>query len=123
MRNASEVLIESLIAAGVKRVYGIAGDSLNGVTEAIRKSGQIEWVHVRHEEVAAFAAETPPQYGPNPGFRAQHGKIRPERSWKRNRRFCQDGAVPLNEDKVTPKPRSRGGLLGLPCKRRGASPL
>ncbi|WP_433975375.1 thiamine pyrophosphate-binding protein [Tunturiibacter lichenicola] len=42
--------------AGVKRVYGVAGNSLNGMTDTIRKSDKIEWLHVRHEEVAAFAA-------------------------------------------------------------------
>jgi pyruvate dehydrogenase (quinone) len=47
---------ETLAAAGVKRVYGIVGDSLNGLTDALRRQGKIEWVHVRHEEVAAFAA-------------------------------------------------------------------
>src|SRR6516162_1460528 len=47
---------ETLAAAGVKRIYGIVGDSLNGITDAIRRHGKIEWVHVRHEEVAAFAA-------------------------------------------------------------------
>jgi len=54
--NIAEVLVETLVAAGVKRVYGVAGDSLNGVTESIRKHKSIEWLHVRHEEVAAFAA-------------------------------------------------------------------
>jgi pyruvate dehydrogenase (quinone) len=43
-------------AAGVKRIYGVVGDSLNGLTDAIRRQGRIEWLHVRHEEVAAFAA-------------------------------------------------------------------
>src|SRR5271156_5593239 len=43
-------------AAGVKRVYGVVGDSLNGFPDAIRRRGGIEWLHVRHEEVAAFAA-------------------------------------------------------------------
>jgi pyruvate dehydrogenase (quinone) len=47
---------EILAAAGVKRLYGIVGDSLNGLTDAFRRQGKIEWVHVRHEEVAAFAA-------------------------------------------------------------------
>ncbi len=46
----------TLAAAGVKRIYGVVGDSLNGLTDAIRRQGKIEWVHVRHEEVAAFAA-------------------------------------------------------------------
>src|SRR5205814_4236738 len=41
---------------GVKGIYGIVGDSLNGLTDAIRRQGKIEWIHVRHEEVAAFAA-------------------------------------------------------------------
>jgi pyruvate dehydrogenase (quinone) len=39
----------------VKRIYGIVGDSLNGLTDAIRRQGKIEWLHVRHEGVAAFA--------------------------------------------------------------------
>jgi len=56
MANVAEVLVETLVAAGVKRVYGVAGDSLNGMTESIRKHKSIEWLHVRHEEVAAFAA-------------------------------------------------------------------
>jgi pyruvate dehydrogenase (quinone) len=54
--TASEVIVETLIASGVKRVYGLPGDSLNGITDAIRRHSEIEWVHVRHEEVAAFAA-------------------------------------------------------------------
>jgi pyruvate dehydrogenase (quinone) len=56
MAKVAEVLVQTLIEAGVKRVYGVAGDSLNGMTETIRKSDNIEWLHVRHEEVAAFAA-------------------------------------------------------------------
>jgi pyruvate dehydrogenase (quinone) len=47
---------EILSTAGVMRIYGIAGDSLNGLTDALRRQGKIEWIHVRHEEVAAFAA-------------------------------------------------------------------
>jgi pyruvate dehydrogenase (quinone) len=47
---------EILAAAGVKRIYGIVGDSLNGLTDSLRRQGKIKWVHVRHEEVAAFAA-------------------------------------------------------------------
>lgn len=56
MAKVAEVLIQTLVEAGVKRVYGVVGDSLNGTTEVIRKSKKIEWLHVRHEEVAAFAA-------------------------------------------------------------------
>ena len=56
-KKVADVIIESLIAAGVKRVYGISGDSLNGITDSIREHERdISWVHVRHEESAAFAA-------------------------------------------------------------------
>jgi pyruvate dehydrogenase (quinone) len=52
----AEMLVETLVAAGVKRIYGVVGDSLNGLLEEIRKSKDIEWIGVRHEETAAFAA-------------------------------------------------------------------
>jgi pyruvate dehydrogenase (quinone) len=52
----AELLVETLKNAGVKRVYGLPGDSLNGFTDALRRDGTLEWVHVRNEEVAAFAA-------------------------------------------------------------------
>jgi pyruvate dehydrogenase (quinone) len=55
-KNLAQLLVDTLLAAGVKRVYGLAGDSLNGITEAIRADGSIKWIHVRHEETAAFAA-------------------------------------------------------------------
>ncbi len=55
-KSAAEVIVETLAVSGVKRVYGLPGDSLNGVTDAIRKHPEMQWVHVRHEEVAAFAA-------------------------------------------------------------------
>lgn len=54
--NIADLIVAAIKQAGVKRVYGIAGDSLNAVTESIRKDKDIDWVHVRHEEVAAFAA-------------------------------------------------------------------
>ena len=54
-KTVAEIFIETLVNAGVKRVYGVVGDSLNGLTDVIRKSKRIEWLHVRHEEVAAFA--------------------------------------------------------------------
>jgi len=56
MTTVAEQFAGTLAAAGVKRIYGIVGDSLNGLTDAIRRQGKIEWLHVRHEEVAAFAA-------------------------------------------------------------------
>jgi len=55
-KTVADQFAETLAAAGVKRIYGIVGDSLNGLTDAIRRQGKIEWIHVRHEEVAAFAA-------------------------------------------------------------------
>src|SRR5438132_9791739 len=56
MPTVAENLVKTLVEAGVKRIYGIVGDSLNGITEAIRREKTIQWIHVRHEEVAAFAA-------------------------------------------------------------------
>jgi pyruvate dehydrogenase (quinone) len=55
-KRIAEVLVETLIAAGVKRIYGVVGDSLNAILEAIGRHKEIEWIHVRHEETAAFAA-------------------------------------------------------------------
>ena len=56
INNVADLIVETLQEAGVARIFGLVGDSLNGITEAIRRRGTIEWVHVRHEEVAAFAA-------------------------------------------------------------------
>src|ERR1700724_1030813 len=55
-KNLAELLVDTLVAAGVNRIYGLAGDSLNGITDAIRADERIKWIHVRHEETAAFAA-------------------------------------------------------------------
>ncbi|HEX6660419.1 MAG TPA: ubiquinone-dependent pyruvate dehydrogenase [Sphingomicrobium sp.] len=55
-QTVAEQLIATLAAAGVRRIYGIAGDSLNAITDAVRREAAIDWLHVRHEEVAAFAA-------------------------------------------------------------------
>src|SRR6266567_1342164 len=55
-KRGAEIIIETLVAAGVKRIYGVVGDSLNGLLEEIRKRDDIEWIGVRHEETAAFAA-------------------------------------------------------------------
>jgi len=55
-KTVADQFAEILAAAGVERIYGIVGDSLNGLTDSLRRQGEIEWVHVRHEEVAAFAA-------------------------------------------------------------------
>jgi pyruvate dehydrogenase (quinone) len=55
-KNIAEIIIETLAAAGVKRIHGVVGDSLNGMLEAIRVQKTIEWIGMRHEETAAFAA-------------------------------------------------------------------
>ncbi|MCW2530301.1 MAG: pyruvate dehydrogenase, partial [Pseudonocardiales bacterium] len=55
-RTVADVLISTLKASGIRRIYGLPGDSLNGLTDAIRRDGEIAWQHVRHEEAAAFAA-------------------------------------------------------------------
>jgi pyruvate dehydrogenase (quinone) len=54
--TVAEVMVATLKASGVRRVYGLPGDSLNGFTDALRRDGEITWEHVRHEEAAGFAA-------------------------------------------------------------------
>ena len=54
--TVAEVMVATLKASGVRRVYGLPGDSLNGFTDALRRDGTITWEHVRHEEAAGFAA-------------------------------------------------------------------
>src|ERR1700680_5048569 len=56
MTTVADNMVGTLKASGVRRVYGIPGDSLNGFTDALRREGDIAWEHVRHEEAAAFAA-------------------------------------------------------------------
>jgi pyruvate dehydrogenase (quinone) len=55
-KTVADQFAETLAAAGVKRIYGVVGDSLNGLTDSLRRQAKIDWLHVRHEEVAAFAA-------------------------------------------------------------------
>ncbi|WP_294320566.1 ubiquinone-dependent pyruvate dehydrogenase [uncultured Sphingomonas sp.] len=52
----ADLITDTLIAAGVERIWGVTGDSLNAINDSLRRSGQIDWMHVRHEEVAAFSA-------------------------------------------------------------------
>jgi thiamine pyrophosphate-dependent acetolactate synthase large subunit-like protein len=61
MGTLADELVDILAKAGVQRIYGIVGDSLNPVTDAVRRSGKIQWVHMRHEETGAFAAGTEAQ--------------------------------------------------------------
>ena len=55
-KKVADLLVDVLAEAGVQRIYGVSGDSLNGITDSIRAERQIQWIHVRHEETAAFAA-------------------------------------------------------------------
>src|SRR5438094_10245994 len=55
-KNIEQLMVDTLVQAGVERVYGLPGDSLNGFTDSIRKQNKLQWIHVRHEETAAFAA-------------------------------------------------------------------
>jgi len=55
-KNTSDQLVEALVEAGIQRIYAVTGDSLNHVNAAVHRNGKIKWIHVRHEETAAFAA-------------------------------------------------------------------
>src|SRR6516162_9106080 len=59
-QTVADQFADILVAAGVKRIYGIVGDSLNGLTDALRGQGKIEWIHVRHEELAVCAGSCGP---------------------------------------------------------------
>ena len=56
MTTVAMHIVEALVNAGVKRIYGVVGDSLNSIVDAVHRNNKIEWVHVRHEEAGAFAA-------------------------------------------------------------------
>src|ERR1700693_4927681 len=55
-KKVAELLVDVLAAAGVRQIYGVSGDSMNGITDSIRAKARLRWIHVRHEETAAFAA-------------------------------------------------------------------
>ena len=55
-KSVADLLVDTLVGRGVSRAYVVAGDSLNGITDSIRRQDQLRWVHVRNEETAAFAA-------------------------------------------------------------------
>src|ERR1700681_1502889 len=61
MTTVATHLVESLVQAGVKRIFGVVGDSLNSIVDAVHHNKHIEWVHVRHEEAGAFAASAEAQ--------------------------------------------------------------
>jgi pyruvate dehydrogenase (quinone) len=56
IQTVADLLVQTLVEAGVERVYGVSGDSLNAITDSIRRQKRIQWIHMRHEEAAAFAA-------------------------------------------------------------------
>src|SRR5580658_3145582 len=55
-KRVADLLVDVLAGAGVRRIYGVTGDSLNGITDSIRATKKLDWIHLRHEETAAFAA-------------------------------------------------------------------
>jgi pyruvate dehydrogenase (quinone) len=55
-QKVADVVIETLHSIGVRRIYGVVGDSLNGITDSLRRRNDMAWIHTRHEEAAAFAA-------------------------------------------------------------------
>src|SRR5258708_29302071 len=65
-RNVADVLWEMLANVGVKRCYGIVGDALNPVIDALRRNGKVEFIHVRHEEYGVFAAVAEAYLSGNP---------------------------------------------------------
>ena len=72
-KTVSDQVVEMLAAAGVRRIYGMAGDALHPLMEALQRDSRIRWVHVRHEETAAFAASamrSVQPYRPHKGIRS-----------------------------------------------------
>jgi pyruvate dehydrogenase (quinone) len=55
-KKVADQIVEMLVSNNVKRIYAVTGDSLNELNDAVRRSGKIDWIHVRHEEVGAYAA-------------------------------------------------------------------
>ena len=60
-KRVADQLVEMMVQAGIKRIYGITGDSLNALNDAVRKSPDLQWIHVRNEEAGAFAASADAQ--------------------------------------------------------------
>lgn len=60
-QKIAEQLVETICRAGIRRIYAVAGDSLNEVNDAVRRAGSVDWIHVRHEESGAFAASAEAQ--------------------------------------------------------------
>ena len=65
MKTVATYLVEALVDAGVKRIYGVVGDSLNSIVDAVHQNKKIDWIHVRHEEAGAFASSAEAQLSGN----------------------------------------------------------
>ena len=61
-KRVADLLVDVLADAGVRRIYGVSGDSLNGITDSIRVRRNMEWVHLRHEETAYRFWPSPHRY-------------------------------------------------------------
>ena len=92
-KTLAEYMIDRLVAAGVERIYGIVGDSLNPVTDAIRRSGKIHWMHVRHEETGGLRGRSRGSADrPTGGLRRQLRPRQPAPDQRTVRRTPQHGA-------------------------------
>lgn len=128
IKNVADVLVATLEQAGVKRIFGIVGDSLNGFTEALRSRGTIEWVHVRHEEVAAFAAAGEAQVtaqlavcagscGPG-NLHLINGLFDAHRSRVTGARYCGPDSLRRDRMRLFPGNASTGSYRGPSARRR-----
>lgn len=92
--KVADLITAVLRNAGVERIYGVVGDSLNGITDSLRRRGDIDWIHVRHEEVAAFAAGA--EAGLTGGLAVCAGSCGPGNTHLINGLFdCQRTRVPV----------------------------
>ena len=122
-QTVADQMVEVLAAAGVQRVYGVVGDSLNGFTDAMLRRGGIQWMHVRHEEVAAFAAGADAHVTGQP--RRLRRQLRPRQSASHQRSLRlpaharagggDRGANPLRGDRfaLLPGDASRAPVPGM----------
>ena len=79
-KKVAEQLVDTLIEAGVRRIYAVTGDSLNEVNEAVRQNEAMKWIHVRHEETGAYAAGAEAQLTGLPGCCAGSATSSPRRT-------------------------------------------
>jgi hypothetical protein len=123
--NVADVMLATLKASGVRLVYGLPGDSINGFTDALRRDGEVVWEHVRHEEAGAFAAAGEAAMTGQLGVCAAScgpGNRRPSRT----KRLGADGVIASGQRPSTaasPRPATRRGC-GSSCKAvLGGAPL